>query len=284
MASTPITDFIGAAFHLDSFQDLVTADRVDEIKTALGRDELVLIRGIDVTPSEQVELAGIFGLPVPFVQSKYRHAEHEEIMISSNATVGDKPIGVARVGNFWHQDSSYIAEPPEFTLLRGVTIPDGTGDTLFANACDVYDRLPEQWKERIEGRKVLHTVDKRQRIGTQHAGLSIAEFKALVRSEYPPVLHELVRVDPASGRRYLYASPEYVDSVQGFDANDNAEFLKLIGDLIEDSERVYVHRWQPGDILIWKTATTLHAATEVRPGAERTMHRVSIRNRDLWAA
>ncbi|MFG3404046.1 TauD/TfdA family dioxygenase [Streptomyces sp. NPDC048142] len=151
------------------------------------------------------------------------------------------------MGNFWHQDSTYQQDPAPYTMLHGVQVPSTSGHTLYANACDVYDRLPEAWKQRIADRTALHTVTKRQRIGSEHVGLSIAEFRALVDQEYPKVEHPLVKRDPASGRQYLYGAPEYMDSVVGFDVNENAEFFALLDGLIQDPDRVYTHRWTTDD-------------------------------------
>ncbi|MGA5134799.1 TauD/TfdA dioxygenase family protein [Streptomyces olivoreticuli] len=279
-----ITPFIGAEMTGVDYEDLRRPEIFRQLAELVHRRELAVVRGLDITPKQQIELASRLGRPVPFLMAKYRHPEHEEIMISSNAMKANRPVGVARVGNFWHQDSSYMKDPAPYTMLHGVDVPSTSGHTLYASALDVYDRLPQEWKEKIAGRTALHTVSKRQRISPEHVGLSIAELKALVELEYPMTEHPLVRQDPTSGRPYLYGAPEYMDSVVGFDANENAEFFALIDRLIQDPDRVYTHRWTTDDLVVWKTATTYHAATAIEPGATRTVHRVSIEEDGQWPA
>ncbi|MFB4424368.1 TauD/TfdA dioxygenase family protein [Streptomyces sp. QL37] len=279
-----LTPFIGAELTGVTYEDLQDSGLWDKVSTLLHERELVVIRSLDITSEQQIELASRIGRPKPFLMAKYRHPEHEEIMISSNAKKNDMAIGVARVGNFWHQDSSYQEGAPPYTMLHGIDVPGTSGHTLYANAADVYDRLPQEWKEKIEGRTAVHTVSKRQRISEKHAGLSIAEFKALVEVEYPPVQHPLVKTDPTTGRRYVYGAPEYMERVIGFDANENEEFFALLNRLIQDPAHVYEHRWTPRDLVIWKCELTYHAATAVEPGVDRTVHRVSIEARDPWAA
>ncbi|MFD9081899.1 TauD/TfdA dioxygenase family protein [Streptomyces erythrochromogenes] len=279
-----ITPFIGSELTGVGYEDLQDPELFARLVDLVHRRELVVVRGLDVTPEQQIELASRIGRPVPFLMAKYRHPDHPEIMISSNAMKANRPVGVARVGNFWHQDSSYMKDPAPYTMLHGVDVPGTSGHTLYASALDVYDRLPQEWKEKIAGRTALHTVSKRQRISPEHVGLSIAELKALVEAEYPPTEHRLVKQDPVTGRSYLYGAPEYMDSVVGFDANENAEFFALIDRLIQDPEHVYTHRWTTNDLVVWKTATTYHAATTVEPGATRTVHRVSIEEGEKWAA
>ncbi|OII62937.1 taurine dioxygenase [Streptomyces sp. CC53] len=282
-----ITPFIGSEMTGVTYEDLQDPEVFRQLLDGVHRRELVVVRGLELTPQQQIALASRIGRPVPFLMAKYRHPEHPEIMISSNATRANRPVGVARVGNFWHQDSSYTKDPAPYTMLHGVDVPGTSGHTLYASAVDVYDRLPQRWKDRIAGRTALHTVGKRQRIAQEHVGLSIAEFRALVEQEYPPTEHPLVRLDPHTGRPYLYGAPEYMQAVTGFDANENEEFFAVIDGLIQDPAHVYTHRWTRNDLLVWKTATTYHAATAVEPGVDRTVHRVSIEERGQdaqWAA
>ncbi|MDT9685829.1 TauD/TfdA family dioxygenase [Streptomyces sp. TRM76323] len=271
-----ITPFIGAEITGITYEDFADQATVDAFVDAVNQRELVVIRGFEITPQQQVALAGRLGTPVPFVIQKYRHPEVPEIMISSNEKKNDKPVGVARVGNFWHQDSSFVADPAPYTMLHGVNVPSTTGHTLFASAVDVYDRLPDEWKNKIAGRNGIHTVAKRLRIREEHVGLSVAEFRAWIDIEHPKVEHPLVVKDPYTGREYLYGAPEYMDGVVGFDANENEAFFALVDSLIQDEDHVYTHRWTPNDLVVWKTQTTLHAATDVEPGVPRTVHRVSI--------
>ncbi|MGW4901385.1 TauD/TfdA dioxygenase family protein [Streptomyces albidoflavus] len=284
IAINDLTPFIGAEVTGATYADLVDSPLWDDVNRLLHQRELVVIRSLDIAPHQQIELARRIGRPVPFLMAKYRHPDHEEIMISSNATKNNMAVGVARVGNFWHQDSSYQKEAPPYTMLHGIQVPGTSGHTLYASAADVYDRLPEEWKEKIEGRVAVHTVAKRQRISAEHAGLSIAEFTALVREQYPSVEHPLVKTDPTTGRRYLYGAPEYMDHVVGFDANENEAFFALLDELIRDPARVYEHRWTPRDLVVWKCELTYHAATPVEPGVDRTVHRVSIGARNTWEA
>jgi taurine dioxygenase len=276
MKQQDITPFIGTEFTDVTYEDLLDDDVWAQLTQALHQRELVVVRAIDLTPTQQISLAGRLGSPVPFVFQEWQHPEHDAILVSSNETRNDRPVGIPRVGNFWHQDSSFVSNPAEYTMLHGVNVPSTTGHTLFASAADVYDRLPWHWQEKIEGRIGLHTLTRQQRIGPEHVGLSIAEMKAMVAAEHPPVEHPLVRTDPATGRRHLYATREYMDSVIGFDANENEAFFDLVDRLLQDPDRVYTHRWTPRDLLLWKTATTYHVATEVAPGVSRTVHRISI--------
>lgn len=279
-----ITPFIGLQVEAATYQDLIRPELWQQLVAGVQERELVVVRGVELTPEQQIDLAKRLGRPVPFVISKYRHPEFEEIMISSNEKRDEKPIGVARVGNFWHQDSTFVADPAPFTLLHGINVPSTSGHTKFASAVDVYERLPEEWKTKLSDRIGVHTVSKRLRIRPEHVGLSAAEFKAQAETEHPPVQHPVIRKDAFTGRPYVYGTREYMDGVVGFDAKENEEFFDLLDSLIQDEEHVYTHVWTNNDLVLWKTRTTYHIATEVEPGVGRTVHRVSIEAHDREVA
>jgi taurine dioxygenase len=276
MRTRDLAPFIGTELVDATYDDLREPDVVAAIVDHLHRRDLVVVRRVDLTPRQQIELARRIGAPVPFVLEDWRHPDFPEILVSSNETRDGRLVGIPRVGNFWHLDSSFVAAPADYTMLHGVRIPEGSGDTHFASAVDVYDRLPGEWKARLAGRIGRHTLTKQQRIGPEHVGLSIAEMKAVVAAQHPPVEHPVVRHDPDTGRRWLYAAREYMDSIVGFDANENEAFFDLVDALVQDPERRYTHRWTPGDLLVWRTATTYHTATELPPGVTRTVHRISV--------
>ncbi|WP_369393807.1 TauD/TfdA dioxygenase family protein [Streptomyces sp. CG1] len=270
-----LTTFIGAEITAVTFEELRQPEICGPIHETLHQRELIVLRDMAITPEQQIELARMIGRPVP-LGGQYQHPRFPEIAVFSNAVRNGKPLGVARVGNFWHQDSSFAKNPAAYSMLHGVDVPHTSGHTLYASACDVYDRLTDDWKARIDGRTALHTYTKRIRITQDHIGLSVAELRARVEAEYPLTEHPLVKRDPFTGRRYVYGAPECLDRVSGFDANDNDAFFRRLNSLLEDREHIYVHRWRPRDLALWKTATTYHASTAVEPGQVRTVHRISI--------
>ncbi|MGW0752715.1 TauD/TfdA dioxygenase family protein [Streptomyces sp. NPDC002587] len=276
MHKRDLTPFMGVEYTGLSHADLDRPEVFTDLVEALHQRDLVVVRGTELTPPQQIALASRLGSPVPFLLADWRHPEFAEILVSSNEHRGGRPVGIERVGHFWHQDSSFNARPSAYTVLHGVNVPQDCGHTLFAGAADVYDRLPAEWKTRLEGLTGVHTLTKQQRIGSEHVGLSIAEAQALIARQHPAVEHPVVRRDPHTGRSYLYAARAYMERVTGLDANENEAFFDLVDTLLRDPAHTYTHRWTPNDLLLWKTATTYHVATELTPGVSRTVHRISV--------
>src|SRR5947209_6867390 len=102
----------------------------------------------------------------------------------------------------WHTDQSYRRPPPDISLFFAVApVPQGEGQTLFADGATAYDALPSALKQRIEGLEGLHVQP--------GAGRS---RDAVIAGDTPRPLapHEksqrqpLVRVHPVTGRPALY--------------------------------------------------------------------------------
>jgi taurine dioxygenase len=277
LTKSAITEGFGTEYRDLTATDLTNPEIVADIRTSLDTTHLVVLRQVSVTPEQQIAFAREIGEPVPFNISRYRHPEYPELMISSNVVKDGKPVGVARVGNFWHQDSTYLPNPPEYTLLQGVQVPDGYGDTLYASAIKVLEALPADLREKAGAATASHLHSRRFRIRPEHVGLSLPEFRAIVDNEYPAAVHPLTPVDEGTGKHYAYGSYGYTERVNEFDENDNKRWFDAIENYFGNPDNIYRHRWTAGDLVVWRTTVAFHSATELPEGAERIVHRVSIR-------
>ena len=53
-----------------------------------------------------------------------------------------------------HTDSSYLSNPPSYTMLQAINVPEeGKGNTLFYNQLLAYEALPHEVKNKIENLK-----------------------------------------------------------------------------------------------------------------------------------
>src|SRR5207237_8470362 len=100
------------------------------------------------------------------------HADVPEIFLVSNRAPVNRPPPkrpeppLTADGRFpvqypqrkgWHTDQSYRRPPPDISLFFAVTpVPQGQGQTLFANCAAAYDALPPAVRQRLEGLEGLH--------------------------------------------------------------------------------------------------------------------------------
>lgn len=167
----------------------------------------------------------------------------------------------------WHTDQSYRRPPPDISLFFAVVpVPKGQGQTLFANGALAYAALPAALKARIEGLEGLHTKSRTGRSREQvQAGEPVQPLRPHERSQRQPV----VRVHPVTGRPALYlcesgqmdwAEGPFVGMQPG-PHGDGAALLDELMSHLTRPEFVYVHEWDPGDLLVWDNRCLVHAAT-----------------------
>jgi alpha-ketoglutarate-dependent 2,4-dichlorophenoxyacetate dioxygenase len=85
----------------------------------------------------------------------------------------------------------------------------------------------------------------------------------------------LVHTHPGSGRKVLFVGV-HARQVIGW---PTAESRMFIADLIEHAtqrERVYAHRWQVGDTVIWDNRATLHRGRRYDLAERRELRRTTI--------
>ena len=81
-----------------------------------------------------------------------------EIYIVSNVIEGGVAIGSLGAGEAaWHSDMSYLAAPPQASMLYAVEIPPAGGDTSFCDMSAAFDALPDGLRARAAGRRVKRT-------------------------------------------------------------------------------------------------------------------------------
>ncbi|MGI8938354.1 MAG: TauD/TfdA family dioxygenase [Iamia sp.] len=122
---------------------------VAELRQALLDYKVIFFRDQPLTPEGHLELAGRFGLIErhPLVTPDEEHPDLERVVRS-----------VSRVGfeNVWHTDVSWRPIPAMGALLHATSVPPAGGDTLFADMAGIYDGLPDDIRERVDGLVAVH--------------------------------------------------------------------------------------------------------------------------------
>jgi taurine dioxygenase len=159
------------------------------------------------------------------------------------------------------------------TMLYAVEAPPEGADTLLADMCAAYDALPAARRAQLDTLKLHHSYQHFME-NREYGRIILSEA---LKAENPDVIHPLVRVHPANGRRALWASTGTVKEIVGM---PNPQGLQLIDELIEfitQDRFVYRHKWRVGDVLVWDNRCTLHTGTLYDDTKyDRLMHR-------LWA-
>lgn len=237
----------------------VTGLRVDELDepTADAMRHLLADRGVVVLPDQDVDDDGFLRFLRSFGQTVF--------------TVGETPVpgfpdlnvvtNIGRVApprSTFHTDTSYVRDPPIYTALRAVEIPERGGDTLFTNQYAAYEHLPRRVRKHLEGRTITHVV----------TGLDLDEQEEI------SAIHPIFGVHPVSGRTYLYLStPQRCAHVSDMSPQLAAATVTYLFEKSTCESNVYRHAWRPGDVVMWDNRCVLHRADHTGVVGDRVMHR-----------
>ena len=228
-----------------------------EIYQAFLDNGILLFRDQDITREQHIDFSRRFGeLDRHDALPRDRHPDYPEILLVTNEPKPDgSPSDSRYTGRQWHSDMSFTLVPSLGSLLRGITIPEVGGDTVFANMYLAYETLSDGMKDMI---KDLHGIQLSgtRKINNVESGTERREEQKKIN---PPVAQPVVRVHPETGRKALYLG----DKVKRFDGMTEAESKPLIKYLNEHATRfefIYRHQWKKNDIVVWDNRCTMHLA------------------------
>ena len=130
-------------------------------------------------------------------------------------------------------------------MLRAVTLPEVGGDTIWVDAGLAYDALPDDAKQRLEGRYVTHDY--------RSALLSSGH-------DYPIVAHPVVRTHRETGRKILWVNFSQHPWIVGLDRDESRALLSVVHDQYRKPEFQVRFSWRPGSVAFWDNRAAVHYA------------------------
>lgn len=179
----------------------------------------------------------------------------------------------------WHTDWSFQARPPAGTCLYGITIPPSGGDTLFANQHKALEEMPAELRQRIEGKRVVHSAKNAYSPkGAYGDGDKAARSMDIRASEEADAefVHPLIRAHPETGREALFGAPGYITGIEGMSPDEGWALLAEVYRWQTRPDFHYRHKWEKGTLLMWDNRSLLHMATGGYAGHDRLLHRTTI--------
>ncbi len=124
--------------------DTLDASTVARVRHVLAEHGVVVLRGQHADDAGFVRFLRSFG-PTMFTAGETPVPGHPELNVVTNVRTGKRPQST------FHTDTSYVRNPPAFTALRAVAVPERGGQTLFTNQYAAYDTLPVDVRQQLEG-------------------------------------------------------------------------------------------------------------------------------------
>jgi taurine dioxygenase len=260
-----ITPAVGAIVDgIDLGADL-DRDTIGSIRQALVDHGVIFFRNQDVTIEQLWSFLRNFGTP----QKEDSFGTDED----GPEDVQDSDLSPTRSGTaVWHTDSSFLASPPKFTLLRAVKLPPLGGDTCWSSMVAAYEALAAPLRDMLDRLTAVHSIDlPMTRLG-HYGGEFEANFKAI---HAPQQVHPVVLRHPETGRKALYVTESCTTRIVELEPAHSRHVLAMLFEHIKSPEFNMRWHWTAMDVAMWDNRVVQHYAVPDYE-TERVMQRIII--------
>jgi len=162
---------------------------------------------------------------------------------------------ILRGNEGWHTDSTYMPLASKAGMLTAIILPPEGGETEFADMRAAWDALDAQTQAKLEGLCAYHSLYYSQsQAGFVH---KTDNFYGLHDKGAP--LRPLVKIHPETGRKSIYTG-RHAYGIPGMSAEASEALLHELLENACQPPRVYTHKWQVGDTVVWDNRCLMHRA------------------------
>ncbi len=252
---------------------------VRAINAGMNEHAVLVFRQQPMTAQQQLNFASSFGPLDIGLKRVFKRPERlgdERLIDISNVdadgqvTRRDSPKNLSNFANqLWHSDSSFMNPRAAYSMLHCVIKPSWGGNTEFADLRHAYDTLDERTRAEIQELKAEHYA--------LHTRILLGDeaYTDEQKKSIPPAIWPIADTHPGSGRKVLFVGV-HARQILGWPTAESRMYLQ---DLLEHATRreyVYVHKWEPGDLLIWDNRSTLHRGRRYDIAERRELRRTTI--------
>lgn len=254
----------------------ISQNQVDTIKAAWYKHSVLRFRGQDLNDDSLVTFTKTLGTidkaPPRSNSKRIPGAAGDHVLIISNVKENGESIGELGDGEaFWHQDMTYMENPPVGAFLYAVELPPEGGNTEFCDLIHAYESLPQPLQNRVNELTCIHdiTLDSS---GQPRKGHTVTVDPTQAKGP----THPLVKTHPRSGRKHLYLGRRPNAFIPELTLQESEELLDTLWTHCNESAMRWTQVWQPGDLILWDNRSTLHRRDKFGPEYRRILHRTQL--------
>jgi len=264
----PLSGALGATISGANLADDLAQDVIDEIYAALLEFKVIFFRDQEMTDEQHLRLARKFGMPqgpgsIPQVEGYpmirlQRMDEYQTIGGDVN----------------YHTDDIFRDYPSRMSILRGLTMPTGGGNTIWCDMEKAYASLSKPMQKFLEGLTAEQTLSKNFGAGILEGGGAKAYEDMMKRN--PPVVHPVVRRHPETGRKCLYVCQMTTSRILELNQDESDALLAMLLEHSYQPEHECRFFWRDNSVAIWDNRCTQHRGINDFSPAFRLLHRIPI--------
>ena len=256
---------IGAELQAINLADGIDGELAATLRALLNEHEVLFLRDQAISAADQKALAEVFG-PLQTHPAYGTVEGFPEVMILESTRDNPSKIEV------WHSDMTFRQHPASVTVLRGITIPEVGGDTLFASMTAAYEGLSPGMQSYLEGLTAVHDFSHGFRESLAEPGGRERLADAVAAN--PPVRHPVVQTHPETGKKVLFVNALFTTHIDGLPPLESAEVLQFLWRHASLPEFTCRFSWAPDSLVLWDNRSTQHKPVNDFFPATRRLHRV----------
>ena len=265
---TPVTGALGGLVSgIDLTSDL-PEQAVDELYRALLEFKVLFFRDQPMDEEQHLTLARRFGtpqgpgsIPQPKGYPMIRHQQYDQ----SNKIGADI--------NF-HADDTFRTYPSKLSILRGLTMPQAGGDTIWVDMEKAFAALSEPTQKFIEGLTAEHSLIRSFGMNTLRKWGAQAVEDMMKRN--PPVIHPVVTVHPETGRKSIYVNQLLTSHIIELTPAESDNLLNFLFQHSYKPDFECRFHWEDNSVAFWDNRSTQHRGIGDFHPAFRLMQRIPL--------
>ncbi len=263
----PVSGALGGVVSGVDLNLVLSDETMEEIHQALLEYEVLFFKDQNLSPEAHTRFAAWFGTLQ--LHQAYPHVEgYPHITILENDR--ENPSKIEQ----WHADMPFRKNPPMGSVLHGVIIPEGSGDTVFASMSSAYEGLSDSMQRFLSGLTAVHDFSFGFKESLSEPGGR--ERLAKMVADYPPVEHPVVAVHPVSNRKGLYVNALFTSGIKELKQKESDALLQFLFSHMIAPEFTCRFKWQPNAVAFWDNRITQHKPVNDYWPAHRKLQRIAI--------
>lgn len=260
---------------------LETDDRLEEheraaLRRAFAEHGLLVLRAGELSDVRQIELLSTLGRIEPD-----EHGQPMRMEVTNQHDQTSAPDGEL----VFHYDYAYDPAPIPGISMYGALIEGDVTPTCFTSSSQVLSRLPAPLVERLRDLRAAHACFLYRLDRPDERNVEPDPILARGELGWGPDhywTHHPAIFENMFGVETLFLCLQHTDRLLGLPRTLSDGILEEVYGHLYDPEHVYVHAWQPHDLVIWDNLTVQHArpTPNDRP---RTLRRYHLSETDLTA-
>ncbi|WP_322867137.1 TauD/TfdA dioxygenase family protein [Aquicoccus sp. G2-2] len=258
MRTTPLHPDFGLIVHDVDLRDVTKTNLFPEIRQAFEIHSALLFPAQQMDDATHLRLARAFGpLENRDAMATGRDMTFEISEVSNQTDHGvtapqDLHTLNLQANMLWHTDSTFLPTPALVNILTARTLPaSGGGETELASTRVGWASMPAELRARLQDAIIWH------RLSHSRARISPDLARLPAMNKWPDRPWRAIWPNPVTGQGSLYIA-SHSFAIEGMGLEEGQAIIDAAIAHCTAPARVYSHRWQIGDVLLWDERACLH--------------------------